>query len=538
MARQALTEEQIAQAAAEYGISPNLIKSVINSESSGIPTATSPKGAQGLMQVMPGTAAQQAQKLGLTNYDPYDGPTNLKLGASYLGDMQKKYGDERLALAAYNAGPGRVDELMAQYGNNYDAIAGKLPAETQKYVPKTQTEKSNPLLNAAKNKAEDYAKDYAVKQVDSALLGTGAQGITAFSPVANGATMFSGGSTVGGTAVGTAANGGTLMSTGEVVGAGAGEAIGSSAASSTGTASTFGLGSALGVAAGLYGGYETAKYQSDAPAGGKRDKNSALGGAASGAALGTGILPGVGTAVGAVVGGLAGYLGSVFGSSKGKDQMARDQVRDVMKEQGMIGDDYSFLLADGSKYDIGKDGGASLLNYDGQGKRQAFDVDFKNPLAAETTAQSMALGMILTGGHKKLSDDFTGYITNSALSNAKDQRTATLNLQAITKQMMGQSGMDQNGAKQILDGLKTQGKIDVDSYNVAVSKLPSLFGTSQPITAKGAETLNKGGGKPEIVLYEQPAIPRPIAGENSALQAAAKNKGFEKEQPQAGASRQ
>lgn len=512
MARQALTEEQINQAAADYGISPILIKSVISSESSGRPNATSVKGAQGLMQVMPATADQQAKKLGLGAYDAYDPATNLKLGASYLGDLQKKYGDERLTLAAYNAGPGRVDDLRDKYGANYDAIAGNLPKETQNYVPKTATDKGNPLLNAAKNKAEGAVKDYAVNKVDDALLGGGAGNITAFSPTANGATMFSGGSSVGGTAVGTASNGGTLMSTGEVVPSAAGEAVGSTAGAEA--AGTFGAGQALGVAAGLYGGYKTAQYQSDAPAGGERDKNSALGGAASGAAIGGSIgsvIPGAGTligaGVGAVVGGAAGYLGSVFGSDKNADQMARDKVREEMVKQGVIGNDYAVTLADGSKYNIGRDGNTQIINQgkniDGKMTRQAFDVDFSNPLAAETTAQSMALGMILTGGHKKLSDDFTGYVTNAALSNSKDQKTATLNLQAITKQMMG-SGLNSNAALGILDNLKNNGKIDKNSYDVAVSKLPILFGTSEPITQAGAASMQKSGGQPE-------AIPRPIA---------------------------
>lgn len=513
MAYQKLTPEQIAEIARQQGVNPSLVNAVINQESSGNPEAVSSKGATGLMQIMPTTAPDIAKNLGYSSYDLKDPKTNVTMGSNYLAQMQKKYGDERLALAAYNSGPGKVDELMAQYGNEYEKIAPHLYSETSNYVPSVQSKDvqskdvqsqgktSDVLLNAAKKKGQDYVVDKGKE----ALLGNAATtGTNAFSATANGATMFSGGSTVGGTAVGSAANGGTLMSTGEIVPASAGEAVGSAGAAEAAGGVT--AGQVLGGVGAAYGAYKTAQYTGDAPSGGERNKNSAMGGAASGAALGTAILPGWGTAIGAVVGGLAGFVGSAFGSSKDKDQMARDAVRKSMIQQKIIGNDYSLMLADGSKYDIGRDGNAKLLNSDGNTSRQAFDVDFSNPLAAETTAQSMALGMILTGGHKKLSDDFTGYITNAGLSNAKDQTTATQNLQAITKQMMG-SGLTQDSAKSILDQLKSNNRIDVNSYNVAVSKLPILFGTSQPITAQGAASQKKGGG-----VLELPAnLPAPTA---------------------------
>lgn len=109
----------IHKAATEAGIDPVLFDALIGQESSYNPTATSSAGAQGLAQLMPKTAAS----LGVMN--PFDPAENLRGGAKYLAQMMKQFnGDVRLALAAYNAGPGAVKR------------AGGVPpiAETQHYV--------------------------------------------------------------------------------------------------------------------------------------------------------------------------------------------------------------------------------------------------------------------------------------------------------------------------------------------------------------------------------------------------------------------
>ncbi len=97
-------DEIVADTARTFNLDPNLIRAVIHAESAGNPRAVSPKGAKGLMQLMDGTAAD----LGVTNsLDPTD---NIQGGSAYLRKLLDRYkGNQQLALAAYNAGPGAVD---------------------------------------------------------------------------------------------------------------------------------------------------------------------------------------------------------------------------------------------------------------------------------------------------------------------------------------------------------------------------------------------------------------------------------------------
>lgn len=95
----------IAAAAERYKIDRALIKAVIRAESDFVPHATSPKGAQGLMQLMPATARLHGVARA---YDPAD---NVEGGVRHLRQLLDRYGGNvRLALAAYNAGAGAVDK--------------------------------------------------------------------------------------------------------------------------------------------------------------------------------------------------------------------------------------------------------------------------------------------------------------------------------------------------------------------------------------------------------------------------------------------
>lgn len=123
-------DQIIEKAAATYGVDPALVKAMIRHESGFDPRRVSPKGAKGLMQLMPGTQ----KKYGVT--DAFNPAQNIDAGTHYLSDLLKRYnGNTELALAAYNAGETAVDDLTKVRGASWPAIASALPGETQGYVP-------------------------------------------------------------------------------------------------------------------------------------------------------------------------------------------------------------------------------------------------------------------------------------------------------------------------------------------------------------------------------------------------------------------
>ena len=136
-------QKEIRAAARRYGLDADLIHCVIAVESNFDPKAVSRKNARGLMQLMPQTAAQFGVK------DIFDPEQNVNAGTHYLHDLLGKYRNNlTLALAAYNAGPERVD----QYGHRIPPYL-----ETMKYVQRISK-------NYAKLKASNSQQKNAVSQ--------------------------------------------------------------------------------------------------------------------------------------------------------------------------------------------------------------------------------------------------------------------------------------------------------------------------------------------------------------------------------------
>ena len=120
-------EPIISATAAEHGVRPDLVRAVIQAESAFDPLARSHKGAMGLMQLMPATAAE------LNVRDPYDPEQNIQGGVAYLKSLLVLYdNDEELALAAYNAGRGAVDK--------YDGVPPY--RETRQYIARIKNHAS------------------------------------------------------------------------------------------------------------------------------------------------------------------------------------------------------------------------------------------------------------------------------------------------------------------------------------------------------------------------------------------------------------
>lgn len=117
----------VTEASQRFGIPERWIWAVMRAESGGQSRAVSHAGAMGLMQIMPRTWAMLSARFHL-GPDPFDIRANILGGAAYLRLMWDRYGDVALMLAAYNAGPRRVDD--------YRMRRRRLPAETANYVAK------------------------------------------------------------------------------------------------------------------------------------------------------------------------------------------------------------------------------------------------------------------------------------------------------------------------------------------------------------------------------------------------------------------
>lgn len=140
---------QIANAAQETGLPPELIMGIITRESAGINYRRSSANAQGLMQLIPGTAQDMANRLGIENYNINDPAFNIRAGSEYIKIQLQKYnGNLDYALAAYNWGPGNVDKWIRN-----GADVNRLPKETQKYIPEVRGY-SNVYINKLREQEE------------------------------------------------------------------------------------------------------------------------------------------------------------------------------------------------------------------------------------------------------------------------------------------------------------------------------------------------------------------------------------------------
>ena len=130
-------------------------------------------------------------------------------------------------------------------------------------------------------------------------------------------------------------------------------------------------------------------------------------------------------------------LGRMMKTGKSDAQVARDDFRQDLKSEGLIADDWTVTLADGSKYNIGLDGKATLPNVDGKdgkGTRRMWEVDFKNPLAKYATDLIDPMIRKQYGGVKGIApEQYTGILVNAVTSNAASQEDVLKNIQSVLK---------------------------------------------------------------------------------------------------------
>jgi hypothetical protein len=217
------------------------------------------------------------------------------------------------------------------------------------------------------------------------------------------------------------------------IGAASSTVSGTAAAASTGAATTAAATSWLGTAAsgmsvvgGIIGAMNIAmNWGKSTPAQG------AASGTAVGAAIGTAIFPGPGTAIGAAVGLVVGGCLGAIRAGKHKDQIVRDRVRDVLVQNNVLDSNYGLTLADGSTYNMGRDGGKKS----DLGGFRPYEVNFNNPLADYAVSWVNPLVDLMFPGNQKIKIDFSGYFANAALSNAKDLDGVRANIAAFMQRM-------------------------------------------------------------------------------------------------------
>jgi hypothetical protein len=280
---------------------------------------------------------------------------------------------------------------------------------------------------------QEQAKDQAAAQQRAGLaqtggtlagmLGTGylasqlGGGASVATPALLGATKVGAGAAAGGTAAGTGAGTAAAGS-----GAGAGATAGASTLGSVGSVA-WPVALAVGT---LSNAWETGMKDILRGRGTREDYiNQAVN-------MGTGFLPN--TAL-RLLGKRS--IGKMMTTGKSDDQLMRDDFRGLLKQTGVANKNYEVSLADGTKFNIGLDGKTRYQNVgeniDGKTSRQAWDVDFSNPLAKYATDQidPMIRSIYAETDGKVKPEQYTGILVNAVTSNAKSEQDVLNNIQSV-----------------------------------------------------------------------------------------------------------
>ena len=136
-------------------------------------------------------------------------------------------------------------------------------------------------------------------------------------------------------------------------------------------------------------------------------------------------------------------IGKMMTTGKSDAQLNRDDFRGFLKEKGVADDNYEITLANGSKFNIGLDGKTKYTNTDGKTTRNAWDVDFSNPLAkmAVNKIDPIIRSMYANPPKGVHPEQYTGMLVNAVTSNAKNEQEVMANINAITNK--GQIGRTQ-----------------------------------------------------------------------------------------------
>ncbi len=130
-------KDEIVAASEKYGVSQTLIASVIKCESGYDAGAVSKAGAKGLMQLTDETFLWLCELRGIENADVFEPATNIDFGTYYLSMLLSRFGDEKTALAAYNAGPSRAEKWLENPEYAKDGALFKVPfKQTDIYMNK------------------------------------------------------------------------------------------------------------------------------------------------------------------------------------------------------------------------------------------------------------------------------------------------------------------------------------------------------------------------------------------------------------------